>query len=390
MPRTTLLAYTHLRWESFDPRPRNILTRLAQDRRVLVVEPPLGEATTDAWERVARERNLAVFRPRLRGSVDGFAPAGHERLTDLLEDLVASEGVGRHSAWLSTPLAFPPARTLAPEVLVYDCMDELAAFPGAAPETDALEARLLRHADLVLTGGASQYLALRERHPNVHCFPSSVDVTHFRRGRSGQPVAEDYEQTPRPRLGYCGALDGRVDFALLGAVAAARPEWTIWLVGPVEDVDAVQLPQAPNLRYVGARLYTELPRHVAAWDVTLLPWKLDASTRSMSPARALEAMSAEHPIVSTPVRDVAVPYEDIVYLGSGEEGFIAACERALASGETERAARVTRMRAILAHTSWDHLVRRIDEQLRHVEDRSAEYGRTLEQTIGTLLRARAD
>jgi UDP-galactopyranose mutase len=388
MPRTTMLVYSHLRWDFVYQRPQHVMSRMAKSRRVLFIEEPVGEADSDGWERIDKEPNLTVYRPRLRGPVHGFEPAVHDRLAGLLESLGAIEGIGRHTAWLYTPLAYPPARTLAPEVIVYDCMDELANFRFAPREIVELESRLLRHADLVLCGGPSLYRAKKDRHPNVHCFPSSVDVAHFRRGRAGQPVADDYKGAPRPRLGFFGVIDERIDFDLLGALAEAHPEWSIWMVGPVVKVEPEELPQAPNLHYTGGRPYAELPRHLAAWDVALLPFALNDATRFISPTKTLEYMAAEHPIVSTPIRDVAGPYEDVVRLGESPEEFVRACEEALASSEADRADRAQRMRAILARTSWDHTVKRMEEQVDLVEGRFVHYGRTLEVAIGSLLRAR--
>ena len=388
MSSPATLVYSHLGWEFDRQRPQHVLSRLAETRRILFIEEPVGGAEEDSWERFEICRNLTVYRPRLHGPVRGFDPAVHDRLESLLEGLAGREGVGRHTAWLLTPMAYPPARTLAPEVIVYDCIDELASFRDAPPELAEFEARLLRQADLVLTAGPSLYRAKKDRHPNVHCFPNSVEVGHFRRGRTGQPVAPEYNDAPRPRLGFCGVIDPQVDLALVAAVAGAHPEWQVYMVGPVAGRAAEELPQAANLHYLGARPYADLPRHYAAWDVSLLPYALNEATRYLCPTRTLETMAAEHPIVSTPIRDVAVPYEDIVRLGEGPAGFIRACEEAVASGPVDRAQRAERMRTILAHTSWDHTVRRMEEQVRHVEERLTQYGRTLELTIGSLLRAR--
>lgn len=388
MSSTTTLVYSHLRWEFDRQRAQHVLSRLAETRRILFVEEPVGGAGVDSWERVEICKNLTVYRPHLCGPVHGFDPSVQDRLASLLVSLASFEGVGRHTAWLLTPMAYPAARTLAPDVIVYDCIDELAGFRDAPPQLAEFEARLLRQADLVLTAGPSLYRAKKDRHPNVHCFPNSVEVSHFRRGRAGQPVAMEYNDMPRPRLGFCGVIDERIDLALVAAVAGAHPEWQISMVGPVVGIAAEELPQAPNLHFLGARLYAELPRHYAAWDVSLLPYALNEATRFICPTRTLEAMAAEHPIVSTPIRDVAIPYEDIVRLGAGPAGFIRACEDAVASGPVDRAQRAERMRTILAHTSWDHTVRRMEEQVRHVEERFTHYGRTLELTIGSLLRAR--
>ena len=162
MAHTPLLVYSHLRWDFVYQRPQHVMSRIARTRPVLFIEEPVGNAATDTWERNEISRGLCVYRPRLRGEVGelgGFAPEYGERMVALLEQLVMHEGIGRHTAWLYTPQGLQLAHALAPEVLVYDCMDELANFRHASPELPLLERELLRHADVVFTGGPSLYQA---------------------------------------------------------------------------------------------------------------------------------------------------------------------------------------------------------------------------------------
>jgi UDP-galactopyranose mutase len=70
-------------------------------------------------------------------------------------------------------------------------------------------------------------------------------------------------------------------------------------------------------------------------------------------------MAAERPIVSTPIRDVAEPYGDTVFLGDSPESFVAACERALAISPEFREGMVRRMRLVIAGTSWDRTAGRM-------------------------------
>jgi hypothetical protein len=90
-------------------------------------------------------------------------------------------------------------------------MDELANFKGAPPELLTLEQQLLARADFVFTGGYSLYEAKRERHPDVHPFPSSVDAAHFARARQGLEDPADQRELPQPRLGFYGVIDERMD-----------------------------------------------------------------------------------------------------------------------------------------------------------------------------------
>ena len=95
--------------------------------------------------------------------------------------------------------------------IVYDCMDELSAFKGAPPQLLEREQQLIARADLVFTGGTSLYEAKRSRHSNVHAFPSSIDVAHFGRARSGGEEPADQASLPHPRLGFAGVVDERMD-----------------------------------------------------------------------------------------------------------------------------------------------------------------------------------
>jgi UDP-galactopyranose mutase len=335
-----------------------LISRLAVQRPFFFVEEPeLDAQGPTRWERSQPQPNLTVLRPRTPVQAPGFNAEQYPALQPLIADLTRELEGTTAVAWLYTPMALPLAEALGPAALIYDCMDELSLFAGAPPELVSREAALLECTDVMFTGGPSLFRAKQACHPNVHCFPSSVDAAHFRAARKGsQPgiaEAEDQAALPHPRLGYCGVIDERLDLRLLDFLAHSRPDWQIVLVGPVVKIDPASLPRRPNIHYVGQRSYSELPRYLSGWDVSLLPFARNDATRFISPTKTLEYMAAELPIVSTPITDVAEPYGDIVYLGDTPEEFLAACEAALASGPEERSDRAARMRRVLAGTSWD-------------------------------------
>ena len=363
----TIVAFSHLRWNFVYQRPQHLLSRLAATRPVVFIEEPeFDPEGRPRWERSNPQPNLQVYRPRTPVPAPGFHGDQLPFLQPLLAELGAELGDATVLSWLYTPMALPLALTLDPDSVVYDCMDELSLFLGAPPELLQLEAQLLEYADVMFTGGPSLFRAKRSRHPNVHCFPSSVDATHFRRrSPAGQPVseAEDQAELPHPRLGFYGVIDERLDLEIVAGVAAAHPDWQIVLVGPVVKIDPAHLPRRTNIHYLGQRSYEELPRYLAGWDVCLLPFAKNDATRFISPTKTLEYMAAELPIVSTSIADVADPYGSIVYLGDTPDGFTAACEQALASGPEEREARAQQMRQVLAGTSWDVTASAIEELL---------------------------
>jgi UDP-galactopyranose mutase len=290
----------------------------------------------------------------------------------MVQQLLREERIENYIAWLYTPMALPLCEGLKPQAVVYDCMDELSAFLNAPPRLLEHEAHLLKLADVVFTGGPSLYRAKKDSHQNVLCFPSSVDAKHFAAAASGMIEAADQRALAHPRLGYFGVIDERIDTAVLRAMAEAHPEWQIVMVGPVVKIDPAILPRNSNLHYLGQRTYPELPSYLAGWDVCLLPFARNASTRFISPTKTLEYMAAKKPIVSTPITDVAEPYGDIVYLSEDAEAFVAACERALAAPAADRAARRAKMREVLSRTSWDRTARSMQEEIRKaIEKRPA-------------------
>ena len=98
----------------------------------------------------------------------------------------------------------------------------LSAFAGADPALRGRESALLASADLVFTGGRRLYEAKRDRHPSVHCFPSSVDMAHYVKAREWRDEQPDQAAIPRPRLGYFGVIDERFDVALIHCMATPR------------------------------------------------------------------------------------------------------------------------------------------------------------------------
>lgn len=350
-----LVVFSHLRWRSVFQRPQQIMSRLARRRPVWFIEEPVYATGPAVLEVLENDGGVRVCRPQTDVTEAGFGRRQNEIVAPLVLDLLRREGIDTFVAWLCTPMATSLARRLGPATVVYDCMDDLSGFHGASPEIAAYEQVLLDWASLVFTGGPSLYRARRHRHPSVHCLPSGVDVAHFA-PRPGRREPDDMEVLPRPRLGHYGVIDERVDLPVLDALAAAHPDWAVVLLGPVARIDPATLPRRANLHAIGPRLDAELPEYAAAWDVCLMPFALHKETRFISPTRSLEYMAARRPIVSTPIVDVAEPYGEIVYVGEGIEGFVSACERALAAPAAERETRQAHADDVLARTSWDRTV----------------------------------
>jgi UDP-galactopyranose mutase len=351
MSAPTIVVFCHLRWDFVFQRPQHLLTRLAQHFNILVVEEPIHHEGGDFLKKTVVADNITICQPHTACAEWGFHDEQISHVQPLLVDLVP-EGV-RPIVWFYTPMALPLLQGLNPSLIVYDCMDELSAFKNPPKQLLQRESALLGMADVVFTGGPSLYEAKRTRHHNAFCFPSSVEAAHFGQALDRSISHPKQAQLARPRLGFYGVIDERFDVDMLRAIADARPEWQLVMVGPVVKIDPAHLPRNENIHYMGQAGYPELPAYLAGWDVCLMPFAMNDSTKFISPTKVLEYMAAELPIVSTPVNDVKVPYGHVVAIASTAEEFIVACDAALAMTPEQTADMIAVQRDIVANTSWD-------------------------------------
>ena len=376
-PSSDLVCLTHLRWSWVYQRPQHLLTRAARDRRVFVFEEPFEDSVRPRLEVTSPVQNVVVATPHIPAGL-----TGRERwaaLRQLLDTWLSREGVRDFILWYYTPMALPFSGHLEAECVVYDCMDELSGFAGAPPEMRSLEQQLFSRCDIVFTGGYSLHEAKQRHHREVHAVPSSVDAAHFARARSIRQDPADQAPIPRPRLGYCGVIDERIDLDLVREVASARPTWQFVFVGPVTKIDPASLPRGANLHYLGGRHYDELPAYLSGWDVALLPFAHNDSTRFISPTKTPEYLAAGRRVVSTSVRDVVRTFGDTGFLGFGDSAdeFIAAIERALDEDDPKRQHRVDHY---LAMQSWDRTWARMQALM--ARSMSARPSRTSSANIG--------
>jgi len=383
MERAPLLVFSPLPWDSPFQRPHHVMTRLAARREVFYVEEPVYHEGRPEYELQPVAPGLRVLKSRIGIPGPSFGPAQQRALMTGFRDILARNGWSEFVAWLYSPTAIRVARSLAPRRIVYDCVAGMTT-PRSVQSADSAEREreLLAHADVVIT--ESQSLLKTKQHPRcVLCLPSSIDEKHFARTKRSKDAA-DQASLPRPRLGYLGAVDDRLDFGILDKLAAERPDWQIVLVGPVTVSSPASLPHRPNIHYFGPRPYAELPRYIAGWDACLMPFLTNHGS-GIDSARVLEYLAADRPVVGTPVPDLAEGYAEIAYLGEGAAGFLDACGRALDSSATERRARRTMARRALARTSWDETAASMDQILTGLLGRAARiFAPTLPASHGAI------
>jgi UDP-galactopyranose mutase len=164
-----------------------------------------------------------------------------------------------------------------------------------------------------------------------------------------------------------------MDLNLLDAISSARPQWQLIVLGPCVKIDPASLPRRANIHYLGMKKYEELPAYLSGWDVALLPFAKNESTKFISPTKTPEYLAAGRPVVSTSIRDVVRPYgeQQLVHIADSPVEFIHAIEQALAPPQQDWRERVDRM---LSDMSWDRTWREMSALIDGVSDVAAAPG----------------
>lgn len=363
---------------------QHLMSRLAAQNRVLFVES-LGLRRPDLTagrdlRRIARRLRTGLQAPRRSSEgVEVLSPLviplhGHAAVRRLnaaiLSRLVgrAARGMRRPVLWSYVPQAEVLLPTLAPDLVVYHCVDDIAVQDGIDFDAfRAAEARFAARADLVLCSAPALAERLRQLNPNVVLAPNVADTTAFAAALAPGPVDPALGALPGPRIVFMGAVVARkLDFELLADLARARPGWSIALVGPVglgdPGTDVSALAALPNVHLLGLRERHELPALLRGADAALIPYRRTALTDSIFPMKVYEYLAAGLPVVATPLPALD-GVADVVTASDGATTSTALEELLATDGAARRAARSA---AAAAH-SWDSRLAEIGDALARVE-----------------------
>ncbi|MDB5279588.1 MAG: glycosyl transferase [Ferruginibacter sp.] len=374
----TLICFSHLRWDFVYQRPQHLMSRLNKTFQVYYVEEPIFHAGKDSYVVKNTEEGVIVVTPLLNDK-DTEISSVVFRQKLVVSNLLAQKRIEKFIAWYYTPMALKISSHLKPELIVYDCMDELSAFKFAPAELKLIEAELLGKAAVVFTGGQSLYKAKKLLHDNIFAFPSSIDKNHFQQARQGLPQPADQSGITGKRFGFYGVIDERFNIALIDEVASLRPDWQFVLVGPIVKINPDDLPRRNNIHYLGGKSYAELPSYLAGWDIAIIPFEKNESTKFISPTKTPEYLAGGKPVISASITDVVTPYADmqLVSIADTAPEFIKCAEQEFSKTPSQYKTWLQKVDRFLEHVSWDNCV---DEMMIHINlalDKARHTNRTL-------------
>ncbi len=378
-----ILCFAPDPWAGLWRNRHQIMTRLAQTNTVVYVEPRtyLGQA----WRalRSGQIRAADLWRPALSHVQDGlwlyrdpvYAPYAGRRsggpLTAFLRRRVLRRALARLNGgapilWLLRPFHADQIGLYGEKLVIYHVTDEYSGFPTVTdvPGFVRQEEALLRRADLVIVTSPALLASKGQHNPHTHLVPNAVDYAGFvatlASGRRLAALTDGPDGIGRPRIGYVGALNEKIDFDLLAAIATLRPDWHLVLVGALDltghPAKAAALKRLPNVHWLGRVPVEDVPLAIAGMDVCLLPYVRNEWTRNIDSLKLYEYLACGRPVVASNV-PAAWAFASLVRIAEGPEHFVASIEKWLA--EDFNGLHDVRRAAAAANT-WDIRVAQIE------------------------------
>jgi len=397
-----ILCFAPGPWDDIWRNRHQIMSRLARANRVLYIEPwPELRPTLRRWR--SGELSWAdMHSPRLRQVQEGlhvYSPAlwapkatrwPLSATTDaiymaFLRRALKQLHFERPILWLFLPGMETFIGRFGEKLVIYHIVDEYAGYSGVSatwrPVLQQMEAELARQADLVLVTSPRLFERKKELNQRIALVPNAVDYEAFQVPPQS-PLPADMADIPQPIAGYVGAINDKLDLALLERVASRcvqprglggqgdlteKHQWSFMLVGPItirtaEGQRACEaLRSLPHVHFLGQKSVVDVPRYVTGCTVCLLPYQINEWTKHIDSLKLYEYLACGKPVVATDV-PAARCFSDVIRIAGNQDEFISSMNSALREDNPVLQAQ---RRQIAAQHTWD---RRIEALSVAIED----------------------
>lgn len=325
-----IVCFSDIFWDALWQRHQQLLTRFPSSWRILFIEPTSIPVLLRQPKRffTRKYRNIEIISLPSIPLIDRFKNLRqiNDSLVSLwLRSILIKKKIKEPILFYYEPRYSTLIGKLQEKLVILDYIDDKLAFSNVPMWMKIYLDNLIKKANLIFV--ASSYLhkdILKTRTDNVYLIGNGVDVNHFRKAMSDIPIPDDIAQIKQPIVGYVGALSDWVDFDIIRAISRHYPDLSIVLVGPEfpsvkSEVDSLR--QHPNIFILGTKSYETLPNYVKAFDICIIPFKINELTLSSNPIKLYEYISSGKNVISVNLPEVKV-FNNIIYVADDLDEFL--------------------------------------------------------------------
>lgn len=265
--------------------------------------------------------------------------------------------------WIFHP-TFYTIRAYLPKdyFVVYDCVDyySMGTKPHEADLMRRLEEKLTRWADLVVANSRVLVEHLEKIRKDVYMVPQGFRLETFRTYKSEHSKTTQTHIPPdrKPRIGYVGRIDERLDFNLLIGVVRRNPQWQFIFWGPQSHEfseprmkqNLKRLFAYPNVIRGESTDKNEIPAVIDTFDIGIIPYdsRYDYN-RYCYPSKLFEYFYIGKPVISTSIEELR-RFPEFVKFGSNPTEWERYIRKALSTPQSRNDIDV--LLRIAAANSW--------------------------------------
>lgn len=227
-------------------------------------------------------------------------------------------------AWANSPFDYSIIKLINPRNIIYDYYDNFSYDIDGNPDkvSGELNQKLIKESDLIFCTAKVMYSEAKSLNENSYYVPNGHNLN------LNQIIIKADLKTDGKVIGYLGNLRDWIDFNLIDELLESLNENEyLFFIGPVEKNVSGNiniLKKNRQFRHIHAVPFPEIFSYIKAFDIGIIPFKVNKFTEGVLPNKFFEYTAADIPIVSTPLPDL-LQFKNIINVAKNNDEFVYMC-----------------------------------------------------------------
>lgn len=203
--------------------------------------------------------------------------------------------------WLSFTKYYYLEEIVNYKKLIHRCSDDISGFKGVCKSMLYFEKKLIKKANTVFVTSKDLIEKKSVIRNDLIYLPNGVELINFQRKKYIIPI--EFRNRTNRKCIFVGALHNWIDIDLVRYCSKKLGNIEFYFIGPV-DTDLNSLNDISNIYILDKKDYSEIPNYLYYSDVSIIPFKINNLTNSITPVKLYEYMSVGLNVVSTNFKEM--------------------------------------------------------------------------------------